>query len=120
MAAQEARDQAGQMAGRAQDQAQQMGGKAREMGGQAGKKAQGVFQRLKEVMPKSAVGWVALVAIAGALAIGSAIVLVILSPVLLFFRRDRALFVHCRNCGHGGHGCGHSLGGRVALPLYQG
>ena len=36
-------------------------------------------------MPKSGVGWVALVAIAGALAIGSAIVLVILSPVLLFF-----------------------------------
>ena len=85
MAAQEAGDQAGQMAGRAQDQAQQMGGKAREMGGQAGKKAQGVFQRLKEVMPKSVTGWVALVAIAGALAIGSAIVLVIVSPVLLFF-----------------------------------
>ena len=85
MAAQEARDQAGQMAGRAQDQAQQVGAKAQEMGGQAGKKAQGVFQKLKEVMPKSGVGWVALVAIAGAIAIGSVIVLVILSPVLLFF-----------------------------------
>ena len=85
MAAQEARDQAGQVAGRAQDQAQQMGAKAQEMGGQAGKKAKGVFQKLKEVMPKSAAGWVVLVAIAGALAIGSAIVLVILSPVLLFF-----------------------------------
>ena len=46
MAAQEAGDQAGQMAGRAQDQAQQMGGKAREMGGQARKKGQGVFQKL--------------------------------------------------------------------------
>ena len=85
MAAQEARNQAGQVAGRAQDQAQQMGAKAQEMGGQAGKKAKGVFQKLKEVVPKSTGGRVALVAVAGAVTIASAIVLVILSPVLLFF-----------------------------------
>ena len=79
MAPQGLGEEAGEMGGQARDQAGRMGGKPREMGGQA----PGMMQRLKRHRPGPA-GWLAIIALACALAIGSAVVLTVLSPVLLF------------------------------------
>ena len=72
------------MADQARDQARHAVGKAHEMGGQARGQAEGMLRKLKKHSP-GPVGWVAIIGLAGTLAVVSAIVLTLLAPVLLFF-----------------------------------
>ncbi|KAH7284409.1 hypothetical protein KP509_34G053600 [Ceratopteris richardii] len=62
--------------------AQQAREQARQMGGQAREQAHGIMYQLKR---PGAVGWLGILAAAGALATVVTISLVVLSPVLLFF-----------------------------------
>jgi hypothetical protein len=65
----------------------QMGEQARQMGEQAKDEAQGMRQRLKKLLQyrPGPMGWVALLVVSLALIVSLGIVLLLLSPLLLFF-----------------------------------
>ena len=69
----------------AQQATREVRDQAREVHDHAREHAQTLIQKVKTHSPHTPLGWVALLAVGGILAFGSAIALIVLTPVFLFF-----------------------------------